>query len=116
MSGLSKIISVKEPETFDDTKMVVQLTVTELRQLIAQEIAAALQNGGGYAPEKDRLLTPEEAAEILNPAANSANSVRWLYRHANKLPFTRRIGRKNLRFSEAGLRRWIAARKPDSPR
>jgi predicted DNA-binding transcriptional regulator AlpA len=94
----------------DDGKMVVQLSVTEFRQLITEEIAAALQNGSGHAPEKDRLLSPKEAAEILG------QDVRWLYRHANELPFTRRISRKNLRFSEAGLRRWIAARKPDSRR
>jgi predicted DNA-binding transcriptional regulator AlpA len=90
--------------------MVVQLSVTELRQLIAEEIAAALQNGSGHGPEKDRLLTPKEAAEILGQDA------RWLYRHANELPFTRRINRKTLRFQESGLRRWIALRKPDSRR
>jgi excisionase family DNA binding protein len=90
----------------EDSKMVVQLTITELRQLIAEEIAAALQNGSGHVPEKDRLLTPKEAAEILG------QDVRWLYRHANELPFTRRISRKNIRFSEASLRRWIAAKKP----
>ena len=84
-----------------------RLSVTELRQLIAEEIVAALQNASGHAPEKDRLLTPEQAASILG------QNVRWLYRHAATLPFTRRISRKNLRFSEAGLRRWLAAKKPD---
>src|SRR5436309_2765053 len=98
------------PTTDSDSKMVVQLSVTELRQLIAEEIVAALQNASGHAPEKDRLLTPEQAAAILN------QKVRWLYRHSSKLPFTRRISRKNLRFSEAGLRRWLAAKKPASTR
>ena len=110
MSEPSKVISPNKSESVppDDDKMIVQLSVNELRRIVAEEIAAALQNGGGRAPEKERLLTPEEAAEILG------QDVRWLYRHANELPFTRRINRKNLRFSEAGLRRWLAARKPDS--
>ena len=91
-------------------KMIVQLSVSQLRQIIAVEVATALQNSAGHVIERDRLLTPEETAEILG------QTVRWLHRHANKLPFTRRISRKNLGFSEAGLRRWLAARKPDSRR
>jgi hypothetical protein len=66
-------------------KLVVQLSVSELRQLIAEEIAAALQNGAGHISEKDKLLIPTEAAEMLG------QNVRWLYRHASKLPFSRRL-------------------------
>jgi predicted DNA-binding transcriptional regulator AlpA len=52
----------------------------------------------------DRLLTPAEAAERLGVTPT------WMYRHARTLPFTRRLSRKVLRFSESGLRRWQAAR------
>lgn len=55
--------------------------------------------------QDDRLLTPQEASAILNV------SVRWLYRHAPRLPFTRRLSRKRLRFSEAGLRRYLETRR-----
>ena len=55
--------------------------------------------------EPDQLLTPEEAGQLLGVTP------RWLYRHAKRLPFTRRLSRKTLRFSEAGLRRWQAAQK-----
>ena len=55
--------------------------------------------------EADQLLTPEEAGQLLGVTP------RWLYRHAKRLPFTRRLSRKTLRFSEAGLRRWQAAQK-----
>jgi predicted DNA-binding transcriptional regulator AlpA len=54
----------------------------------------------------DRLLTPAEAATLLSV------SVRWLYRHASQLEFTRRLSRKQLRFSEAGLRNYLARRRP----
>ncbi len=57
------------------------------------------------APEWDRLLTPEEAAQILGV------TVKWLYRHAKRFSFTRRLSRKCLRFSEAGLRKWQAAKR-----
>ena len=61
-------------------------------------------------PEADRLLTPAEVAERFG------RSVDWVYRKAGRDPawraFTRREGRKTLRFSEAGLRRYLAARRP----
>lgn len=53
----------------------------------------------------DQLLTAEDAAVILRVTP------RWLYRHANRLPFTRRLSRKCLRFSEAGLRRWQTSKR-----
>ncbi len=52
----------------------------------------------------DRLLTAAEAAGLLGVTP------RWLSRRASKLPFTRRLSRKTLRFSEIGLRRWLATR------
>lgn len=55
--------------------------------------------------EEDRLLTAKEAAPILGVKGT------WLYRHAKRLPFARRLSRKCLRFSEAGLRRWQASKR-----
>jgi predicted DNA-binding transcriptional regulator AlpA len=57
------------------------------------------------APESERLLAPLEAAALLGV------TVSWLYRHAGRLPFARRLSRKALRFSESGLRRWLATKK-----
>jgi hypothetical protein len=54
----------------------------------------------------DRLLTVEEAAAALQV------SPRWLYRNAKNLPFARKLSRKVLRFSRAGMDRWTAARRP----
>jgi predicted DNA-binding transcriptional regulator AlpA len=54
----------------------------------------------------DRLLTPEEAASFLGVTPS------WLIRRAKRLPFARPLSRKVIRFSEAGLQRWAAARKP----
>lgn len=54
----------------------------------------------------DRLLTPEEASALLGV------TVRWLYRHADKFTFTRRLSRKVLRFQEQGLRRFIEKGRP----
>lgn len=53
---------------------------------------------------QDRLMTAEETARILGV------TVRWIYRHAGRLPFTKRLSRKALRFSEFGLRRYVKSR------
>ena len=50
----------------------------------------------------DRLLTVQELAERLNV------DDRWIYRKADDLPFTRRLGDRTLRFSEQGVQRWLA--------
>jgi excisionase family DNA binding protein len=54
----------------------------------------------------DRLLTVDEAAEQLTV------SRKWLYRHAKTLPFTKRLSAKTIRFSERGLRSWLAQQGP----
>ncbi len=52
----------------------------------------------------DGLLDVQQAAERLGVAPT------WLYRHASKLPFTRKLGHKTLRFDARGLDRWAATR------
>jgi hypothetical protein len=52
---------------------------------------------------EDELLTTADAAKLLNVSED------WMYRRAGQLPFARRLSRKALRFSKAGLLKW---RKP----
>jgi predicted DNA-binding transcriptional regulator AlpA len=59
----------------------------------------------GSMPVEDRLLTPSELAERMNV------TIRWVYRHANDWPFTRRLSRRMLRFSEAGVARFLAQKR-----
>jgi predicted DNA-binding transcriptional regulator AlpA len=87
--------------------MLPEALRAELKQLVREALLELHEPNAGRS-ELDRLLTAEEAAAMLGV------TVRWLYRHAAKLPFTRRISRKNLRFSERGLRNWIAAKKPSN--
>lgn len=72
-----------------------------LRPLIREEIQAA--NHGHH--EGDHLLDAEEASKLLGMSRH------WLYRHGKKLPFTRKLGPKNLRFSYQGIQKYLATRK-----
>jgi predicted DNA-binding transcriptional regulator AlpA len=83
-------------------------TLAELQAIFLARLVAGGNAHGDSAKapaEPDRLLTADEAAPVLGVAP------RWLYRHAGKLPFARRLSRKALRFSEAGLRRYAASRR-----
>jgi len=53
----------------------------------------------------DRLLTAEEVAHLLGVTK------RWVQRRAKRLPFARRISVRSVRYSEAGLRRWMTNRQ-----
>lgn len=49
----------------------------------------------------DRLLTIDEAAELLNTSKD------WLYRNWKKLPFVIQLSPKQIRFSLKGIHRYI---------
>jgi predicted DNA-binding transcriptional regulator AlpA len=83
--------------------------VAELRGQIAKLdtlLLSRLLTGEQPQPgiEGDRLLTATEAAQKLGATED------WLYRHANTLPFAVRVGKKHLRFSQAGMDRYIRQR------
>ena len=87
------------PEALDST-MLVTITVGQLRELIRDELKVAK---AAHA-EVDRMLDAKEASLMLSMSED------WLYRNAKKLPFTRKLGPKMLRFSYQGIKKWLATR------
>jgi excisionase family DNA binding protein len=81
--------------------------VAELEQLKLVLLGRYLGGEGREAPapgpaeEEDILLTAEEVAQRLGV------SKRWVYEHASGWPFSRRLGRRTVRFSARGLERWM---------
>jgi predicted DNA-binding transcriptional regulator AlpA len=61
--------------------------------------------GSSSTTSEDKLLTAKEAAEMLAVSAD------WLYRNARKLPFTRKLAPKVLRFSLQGINKHLSTRK-----
>lgn len=80
----------------------------ELASLQAAVAARWLALGMSDGALPDRLLTVREIAPTLGMSED------WIYRHADSLPFTRRQGRRALRFSETALRRYLADQGLDS--
>ncbi len=73
----------------------------ELRDIVKEAVQAASQNGH----QGDRLLDVEETAKLLCVEED------WLYRHSRRLPFTRKLGPKMLRFSYQGIQKYLSTRK-----
>jgi predicted DNA-binding transcriptional regulator AlpA len=63
----------------------------------------------GGAPQtsavEEHLLTAEEVARTLGVTK------RWVQRRAVRLPFARKLSEHAIRYSDAGLKRWMANRK-----
>jgi excisionase family DNA binding protein len=78
------------------------LLLDQIRAVVREEIAANLN---GTATKGDRLLDPAEAAKLLSVSED------WLYHNAGKLPFTRKLGRRLLRFSYQEMMKWIESKK-----
>jgi predicted DNA-binding transcriptional regulator AlpA len=74
----------------------------EIRRIIREEVNSGRAK---HESNEDRLLTADEAAKVLSLSPD------WLYRNAKKLPFTRKLGPKMLRFSNRGLIKWLETRK-----
>lgn len=102
MPSLAEII--KDPAKAAD---LPEEAIPELRGELARLdtilLVTLLSRGDSQsaAPQGDRLLDVEAAARKLGTTPD------WLYRNASRLPFAIRVGKKQLRFSETGIDRYI---------
>jgi predicted DNA-binding transcriptional regulator AlpA len=111
-TGEQLLSLLSDPERVDDLEpAAIPAIVGELETLrarlwvrlqAAQAPAVAAPSSNG---EADHLLTAKEAAPLLGVAP------RWMYRHADDLPFARRLTGGTLRFSARGLERWKESRR-----
>ena len=89
----------KPPTLFSDAIRAELMTIVE------EAVGKAMKNGGKPGAVEERLCDIDEAARIL------AVSPEWIYRNRKTLPFTRKLGHKLLRFSYAGMLRWMESKK-----
>jgi len=102
---LDELISSPEKiETLSAQEAIDMLArITAIQPLLIGRLAL-LGADKKEARPPDRLLTAKEAAKMLNYSKD------WLYRHAKKLPFAKRITPHRLRFSESGIEKYIKNR------
>lgn len=81
-----------------------QATLSALQGALTARLLAS-QDTAETTESTDRLLTAEQVATILGVTK------RWVERRTRRLPFARRLSAHAVRYSEAGLRRWISNRQ-----
>ena len=88
----------------DPPKTPFDLLVDQIRAAVREEIGKAA-NANGATAKGDRLLDPKETAKLLSVSED------WLYHNAKRLPFTRKLGPRLLRFSYSGLLKYMESKK-----
>jgi len=73
-----------------------------LRAIIREELAPLVKASGGARSIEDRLLSASQAAEVLQV------SERWLYKHADRLPYAVKLSANVVRFSHNKIQEEIA--------
>lgn len=68
-------------------------------------------SGAGHAAPVAAAAVPDRLLTVPEAAGRCALSVRYIYAHADQLPFVVRVGRK-VRVSAARLTRWMARQRP----
>ncbi len=91
---------MSKPDNNQDSVLAVTLTVGQLDEVVERAVIRAL-NGNGH-HDRDYLLNAKEAAKLLSVSED------WLYKHHKKLPFTRKLGPKMLRFSYQGIQAYLS--------
>jgi len=86
-----------------DDRMIIQLSVEELRSIIGAVIEERLRAriSNGFAPG---LLNAEQAAKFLGYSKD------WLYKNWQTVG-GKKIGKRGLRFDAAELQKWVESRK-----
>ena len=85
----------------------VALHLAALQSAVAARLCSRPSAPGpshGLETATDDYLTTAEAAAVLKV------SPKWLYRRSTRLPFARKLSRREIRFSRRGLERYMAAR------
>jgi hypothetical protein len=82
-----------------------QATLSALQGLLTARLLQAHLPSRGAASDEDRLMTADEVAATLGVPK------RWVQRRARRLPFARLISAHAVRYSAAGLKRWLEHRR-----
>jgi len=83
---------------------IERLRATLWSRLMVPQTANGHARAEAEPPSEEDLLTATAAAKLLGMSRH------WVYKNAAKLPFTRRVGPRALRFSAKAIRRYLGSR------
>jgi excisionase family DNA binding protein len=101
MSDPSRKIVPLKPEALPPDKMIVTITVGELRLIVGEIVEEKLRRVA--TGRTNGLLTVEQAAEFLGYSKD------WVYQNWKRIG-GRKIGGRGVRFDPADLEAWVKSR------
>ena len=101
------------PTAADTIRALADTAPVEELPAVAGALASALSAVLARSAAVVSPAPPKEPMELLDvdtAATRLGVAPSWLYRHAGKLPFTRKLSHRALRFDAKGLDRWATQR------
>ncbi|MBI1797869.1 MAG: helix-turn-helix domain-containing protein [Candidatus Eisenbacteria bacterium] len=97
----------------DVLRAIAALTPQEVERIVTvlRASSGSPREGGAASSDPGASRSDADLLSVAEAAALLGVTPRWLYRHARTLPFTRKLSRKCLRFSRAGIERWLATKR-----
>ena len=95
------LLELREVGVTENNNGLSEALAAILKPIVREAVEQALNSHR----DEDRLLDAQEAAKLLSVSED------WLYRQAKKLPFSRKLGPKMLRFSSVGIQKYLTTRK-----
>jgi predicted DNA-binding transcriptional regulator AlpA len=109
LSGVDLGALLDHPERVGEVP-AAELPAIVLRLAALQSAVAARLTAEATSAPAASEQAPEKLLDVRQAAERVGMSADWLYRHKDKLPFTRLVGTRTVRFSDAGITRWLAHR------
>jgi len=106
---LGELLSVLERRAAESERMQAHAPVAAVLHSVLEELRGV--DGSPTTPTVASAPIPDRLLTIPDAAARLGVTSRWLYRRADTLPFMRRLSRRALRVSQAGLERWMERRR-----
>ena len=108
---------LRDPSRLDNLDQAALAALALKASTAAALIAARLTVAAASSPAPVKSPRPARQLQQDGPTVSADEAAallckprRWLFTHAGRLPFVRRISRKHLVCDEVGLRAWIAAK------
>jgi hypothetical protein len=100
---LADVLGQFERRAADAEREGATAPIANIYRVVLEELRSLPVTEGAAPPP----VVPDRLMNVTDAAKRMGVTPQWLYRHATQLPFTRRLSAKVLRFSEAGLARYL---------
>ena len=102
---------IADPSTLESVEQKQLMQLLSQLDTLRAAVLVRLISPALHPPAESASVDDDQLLTVAEVAVKLAVDPAWIYRHKDKLPFTRRLSSGTLRFCERGLRKWLDTRK-----